>query len=83
MTKEQAIECVTRALPYPQHIKNWEFSGPDTVYFTWRRDRFKLYLGSVSVGEIESIFEKGSNLAIAVEQLIKRQWIAMQIEDTP
>ena len=73
--KAQVVEAVVKALPYPQHITDWDFDTDEgAVRFTWRRDRFRMSTcHSMMVEECKNGCLHGSNLAIVVEALIKRE----------
>ena len=78
MTKEEAVECVVRSLPYPQHIKDWDLSQDKECRFTWRDERFRLSLSDMAMVEhVVGDFLHGDNLAIAIEALITNERIRM------
>lgn len=70
-TKEQIVELVIKAMPYPEQITSWSFTeSNDSVLFTWRGQRFKVN-NNLFVVEIEKDCGVGSNTAILLERLIK------------
>ena len=75
MTKAKFVEAIVKALPYPQHITDWDLdSEEEAIRFTWRRAQFRQSTAySHRVEECENGLLKGSNLAIVVEALIKRE----------
>lgn len=77
MTRDEAVEMVVKALPYPEHITAWDTATEEgVVRFTWRGDRFRYsYTGSGMVEEVDDCFLRSSNLAILVEYAIKRAYI--------
>ncbi|KKL50882.1 hypothetical protein LCGC14_2301060 [marine sediment metagenome] len=79
MTNDKIIECVIKAIPYPEHISDIELDD-DCVRFTWRTDRFKVS-DSGMVEELEDIFLKGSNIAILMERLIKYEYVKLELKD--
>lgn len=80
-TKEQAIEIITKALPYPEHITDWDFSSSeDSVRFTWRGNRFRVDLEYERAEEVKGIMLEGGDLAICVSELIKRQAHKYRVE---
>ena len=71
-TPEQVIQAVVCAIPYPQHVKDWDLSSvPDAVRFTWRSDRFRVSLRSGMVEQEDGRLLCGSNIAILVESMIR------------
>lgn len=76
LTKDEAIEVITCAFPYPSHITHWDTSEDDAVRFTWRGVRFRLSLRySLMVEEVDRSFLSGSDIAILAESLIKRVYL--------
>lgn len=71
-TKEKAIEAIVNALPYPQHISDWDLSIENEIRFTWRKDnRFRLDLQSGRVEEVGDGVLIGSDISILVTKLLK------------
>ena len=73
MTRDEAVELVVAALPYPAQIKELDTTSEETALrFTWRGNRFRFsYATSWMVEEVTDCFLAGSDLAILVEALIK------------
>lgn len=69
--KAIAIELITKALPYPQHISNWGIDDEAEIRFTWRHTNFKFDLKYCSVEEIGDGVSISSDTSILMEKLIK------------
>jgi len=80
MTNEQLVEIVTKALPYSQHISDWDFSfdNNNSIRFTWRSDRFRVSSEGLSVEECRDGMLASSNLSILLETLLKKTAAAME-----
>ena len=78
LTKEQLVECIVKAFPYPNQITDFDLSRDDSVRFTWRSDRFRASLSGM-VEEVRDPMLHGSNLAILAEQLIKIQAVQLLV----
>ena len=73
-TKEKIIETVYAALPYSEQIKNLDVTKmSDAIMFDWRGTRYKV-LENGSVYEIEGEMASGSDIAILMRELFKRQF---------
>lgn len=72
---EVLVELIVKSLPHSDHISNWDFKG-DTVWFTWRGDRFEVSLkGSISANEVQGAsLLIGGNKSILLEALLTRTW---------
>lgn len=77
MTHAEMVEAINVAIPYSEHITDYDFSAAASLRFTWRNDRFRVSLEGLMVEQVEGDFLAGSNLAIAIEGLIKRGAMAV------
>ena len=83
LTQDDLVPMIIQALPYPEHISNWDSSRENAVYFTWRHDDFKVEISHDGLRAIAHTTEHnkhfiaGSNLAILLESALKRQKIEM------
>lgn len=41
-TKEEGIELLNKALPYPGQMKNIDLKKENAIYFDWRNQRYRL-----------------------------------------
>jgi hypothetical protein len=73
MTRDEAVELIVAALPYPAQIRDWDTtSESDALRFTWRGNRFRFsYATSWLCEEVDDCFLRGSDLALLVEHLVK------------
>ena len=75
-TKEVAMEVVLKAIPYPEHLSDFDFTSEKTaIIFTWRHNRFRLDIEYISVEEVGNGVLSGSNMSILLQELIKREFI--------
>ena len=74
MTRDEAVTCLMR-VPYPEHISEIDTSDDDAVRFTWRDDRFRISLRSMTIEQVEGPILSGSNLAILMERIIRAAWM--------
>lgn len=74
-TKEEIVETIYAALPYAHQIRELDLSLPDQVRFNWRGTRFVVNING-SVEESENHCLIGSDLAIMLEQLIKKTYFS-------
>lgn len=72
MKRENLIEAIVRAVPYPNQITDWDLSGYLAVRFTWRGIRFRVSLEGY-VEEIQGVFGVGNNISILMEKLIQHE----------
>lgn len=74
LTQEQLVKLIGRALPYSEQITDWDFSEESAVRFQYRQENFRVWK-TLHVEEKESIFLKGSDIAIILEALLKRAYL--------
>lgn len=75
-TKEEIVETVVGAVPYPEQIKEWNFRDTTPIVeFEWRQTRFRVSL-SGHVEEIQGDLLVGSDRAILMRELLKRHWVS-------
>ena len=73
MTKDKLIGYVIKALPYTEHIEDWDTTRePSAIRFTWRSLRFRVTTG-LFVEEVDDCFLAGSDPAILLEALLKKE----------
>lgn len=70
-TKDEAIRCIIQGIPYPQHISDIDTSPERAIRFTWRGDRFNVWLPALSVEEVGDGVLIGSNLAILLTHCLR------------
>jgi hypothetical protein len=77
MTRDEAVEHVVAALPYPAQIRDWDTeTESDSVRFTWRGTRYRFaYANSWLVEEIDDGMLVGSDQALLIEQLIRVTYV--------
>ena len=79
-TKEQAIETIVNAFPYPKQIKDWDLTTEkDAVIFTWRENRFRMCLKYGRVEEVGDGVLIGSDIAILATHIIKIANLNLQL----
>lgn len=80
MTKNETLQAIIRAFPYPQHITDLRLDEePTAVRFTWRGERFRVAECGI-VETVEGACLHGSNIAILAETLIKNSFFELCIE---
>lgn len=72
MTKEEALEILITAIPYPEQIKNYDFSVDGRISFTWRSDRFAFDYDNISIDLYEGGCLVTTNSCILMRELLKR-----------
>lgn len=71
-SKEKLIELINNSIPYPNQVKNWDFSSEDkAVRFEWRSNKFRVDLDYCSVEEVGDGVLMGSDISILLTQLLK------------
>ena len=71
-TKEQLMEAIMKALPYPEQITGIDFSSdPSAISLTWRTVRLRADLNG-NTSEIDGSLQIGSNLSMLFKELLKR-----------
>lgn len=80
ITKDVAIEIITRAMPYPHQIGGWRTDLEGQLRFNWRQNTFRVSIPSLHASTIETCFEVGSDLAILCTELLRRESIQWLIE---
>lgn len=70
-SKGEAVELIFKALPYSNQITDLDVDQDKSIYFSWRRKRFKLCLLSGTIGESNGSLLIGSDEAILMSALIK------------
>jgi hypothetical protein len=71
-SKEELLTALLQAIPYPDQMKNFDFSESNAIRFDWRDDRFRLNV-SGNVERVKGMFLEGSNDAILLGALAKKQ----------
>lgn len=74
-TTEQGVEILNKAIPYADQITNYKFLNED-IYFYWRSDQFKLEISTGRIDQVDGACLVGSNIAIVMTELVKRQMTA-------
>lgn len=74
-TKEELVTAIIQAIPYSDHISDLDFTTEtNAVIFTWRKtNKFRVTI-SGGVDEVGDGVLIGSDMAILVRELIKKQW---------
>jgi len=72
-SKEQALELVIKAIPYPEQVSDWDLSSETTaIYFTWRKtNRFRFNYPYMSVDEVGNGVLIGSDISILLRKLLQ------------
>ena len=82
MKLEEAVEVLFKALPFPEHITDIEFSDELNIYFAWRGSQLKFsYRETPFVTRILDDCDHGDDLAIVVQELFKRQHAALILSE--
>lgn len=87
MTPEEAIECITKALPDPGSISKWDLGkahdDDPQILFSWRGIRFKLWLKLSMLSETtEDGINNNTNLSAVISALIKREYMEMEAKES-
>lgn len=81
VTKDKVVGWIVAGLPYPDQCSDFDTTRDGSIYFTWRRDRFRISVPGLMVEQCEPVgFLTGSNLAICMSRLIKGAMIRDTIE---
>jgi hypothetical protein len=77
MTRDEAVELIVAALPYPAQIRDWDTAVDDgSLRFTWRGTRYRFSYGtSWLVEEVGDGVLIGSDQALLIEHLIKTVYV--------
>lgn len=70
-TQGIAIELLNNSIPYPQQMKEIDFSVPNSIYFTWRSQRYKLDFHYCRVDKVNGSMLEGDDCSILMTQLLK------------
>lgn len=79
-TKEELLTNVLKSLPYSDQITELDFSSEEkAIRLAWRKtNKFRISLS----GDVEEV-EKGvlivSDISILFRELLKRQWVPIQL----
>lgn len=75
MTKEEALELLIANIPYPEQIKDYDFSVDGRISFTWRSDRFAFDYVNISIDLHEGSCLVTANSCILMRELLKRAYV--------
>ncbi len=79
MNKSEIVATLMK-IPYSQHIREIDLDAEeDAVRFIWRGDAFRVS-ASGGVEEITNGFLSGSNIAILMEEIVKKAYTNDLIE---
>ena len=71
MEQNEIIQAVIQVIPYPQQMKDIDFSESDAVRFAWRGVTYRVDK-TLDVGECDRGCLRGSDLAILMRELLKK-----------
>ena len=72
MKKNEILELIIKGMPFQESIENIDTETND-VHFDWRGHTFSVSESLLVLEVMEDGFSHGNNLAILVEQLLKKQ----------
>lgn len=73
LTTGKAIELLIKSLPYPEQITNIETEKQNSIYFTWRRSKYKLDLTYCRVEMVNGRLLEGNDTSLLMSHLLKSQ----------
>lgn len=72
MNNSELLELTIASLPYPEQIKNIDFTiEPDAIRFNWRSSKYPVS-SNLSVDVIENGCLVGSDITIVIGSLLKK-----------
>lgn len=72
MNKNEMLEAIVKATPYPGQIREWDLDGePGAVRFTWRGIRF-MVSDDLFVETVEDGLLSGGEMSILLQALLRR-----------
>lgn len=72
-TQAKGVELLYRSLPYPEQIKNIDFSKTSSIRFTWRGERYKFDLEYCTIELVKNGMLLGDNASLLMTQCIEFQ----------
>lgn len=76
MKSTELLELVIQRIPYPHQVSDIDVTtSSDTLYFTWRGDRYRVKEigGNLDACEYEQECLIGSNIAILMREVLSRE----------
>jgi len=73
-TPENIVSRLARCLPYSEQVE-WIDLGSMEMRFQWRGKLFQIRVDSMNVEEVDGRILSGSNEAMLIEALLKKQWL--------
>ena len=82
ITKDVLTQLIYRAMPYAEQIRNWNsIKDENAIRFEWRGQEFRVTT-SLSCDTVRHPFLEGSDIAIILESLLKKQYVAELVAKT-